>query len=165
MAYFDTFVFHYRGLMNWKRIVVESARYFKERNFEFHETAYKDKKSDEFEGTWKASQYVDMYHQVIIDINFHAIDMQSIMLTEDGKQVSGYNGKLWVMIKIGLNTNYDYKSPAGKKVIFAEDSWLHKVYKKVTARDTDELILGIPYTVAQGYLALLKQLCKMETNG
>ena len=155
----DTFVFRYRGLMDWHKIYSQARAFFVLREMEFSEPAYKDK-GNEFEGKWRVEQKIDVYNKIIYEIDFKAIDM--VATTHEGKQM--FNGKFWLQIKIVFDEYFTETSIAGQKELFQEESWLHKAFKKVTFRDREENFMGVAVIVAQQFMALLKNLCNMDAK-
>ncbi len=157
------FTLRYSGVIDWGRVYAETRRYFTHTlgKPDFLEKKYKTK-SDEIEGLWFFAQNVDAYNRVEFDIDFKVIDVKQL---EDGK----IEGKARWWVSGVLVENFDDKNPGGKREIFTdvtnaksgekEQSWLEKAYKRVTMRDRDEALEGIPYETIDGYLTMLRSIC------
>ncbi len=153
-----TFTLRFSGVIDWGRIYTETKRYFTNAlgKADFAEAKYKSK-SDEIEGMWIFSQNIDAYHRVEFVIDFKIIDVKML----DGNKLEG-KARWWVTGV--LKENYDDKNPGGKREIFAktkkgETSWIEKAYKRITMRDRDEALEGVPYETIDGYLTLLRSIC------
>jgi hypothetical protein len=148
--------FRYRGPMNWPKLYKGTLQFFRERECEVQESTYKDK-TNEFEGIIKAERMVDMYNKFEYEIVFKAFDMNPT--AKEGI----FNGKLILVVNSELSENYELTTPAGKgRKLFEEDSWLHKMYKKVVMRDQEEIIEDECLGIAQRYIEWLKEQCGMD---
>ena len=152
-----TLNFRYRGRMNWLRIYKGMLAFFRDKEYEVLEWTYKDK-TNEFEGIIKANRYVDMYSKFEYEIVFKAFDMNPTGTP------NVFDGKLMVSIEAVDQENYKIASPAGKKVLFEEDSWIHKMYRKITDRDREENTMGEALVTAQSFVEWLKEQCAMDMH-
>gem|GEM_PF-5298254 len=160
-----TLHFRYRGTFDFKRLYKEGRGFFTSRGFKFNEKKVKYK-SDEFEGVWAVEHRYDAYHMFKYDVEWHCYDMSpTTMKTPEGKEVPAFTGKIWVRFEGDFETNYKHETPAGSIAIFdSEDSWLHKVYKRITYRDRDDVYEADLVITAHQFIDLMKQITNVDAK-
>lgn len=157
-----TLRFKYRGIMDFHRLVREGKRFFADRHMELTEKKYKDK-GNEYEGEWVVKNKIDAYHMALYSVEFKAFD--TVPVTKDGRTL--FNGKLQMTIKGDLEEDYEEKNFAGKVTIFkgdTKDSWLHKLYNRVTFRDRDQKLEEDIFVTGTKFHTLMKEICEVEAK-
>jgi hypothetical protein len=173
MGLLTQLVFRYRGTMDFNRFFKESKAFYTDRKFDLVEKVYKSK-ADEIEGSWEAVWRVDMYTKIIYELEYKVIDVKFITEERGGKRVPMVEGKIRVVIRTSAEENYGETGIAGKKEIFPKrinkktgahgESWLHKIYNKVTFRDREEGTYGEAILIAHQYIDMLKSIFGAEAR-
>ena len=160
-------VFRYRGPMDFVRFFKESKAFFGERKMDFAEKVYKNK-GDEIEGAWEIYWRTDEYTKITYEIEFKLTDSKNVTVERDGKKIEMIDGRMRIIITAKADVNYGEKSIAGPQEIFpkknGKESWLHKVYYKVTFRDRDEGTYGEAVIIAQQYIETIKGIFGVEAR-
>lgn len=165
---FTSLVFRYRGPMDFDRIFKESKAFFLDRKYDVIEKVFKNK-GDEIEGAWDISRRVDIYTKFMFELEYKLIESKSVVVERDGKKIPMLDGKIRIVITAKAEVNYSEKGIPGDKEIFPKtkdkkESWLHKVYYKVTYRDRDEGLYGEAIITAHAYIDMLKEICGTESR-
>jgi len=162
---FVNMTFRYQGTFDWEKIMKGGRKFFFDKidELDFTEKKYKDKVKS-IEVVWNIKQNYDLYNQLVYDVDIKADPVKRVEVERDGKKVLLWDGKLRVWIKAGTDENYTVGSIAGKTQIFGDaDSWIHKVYKKVTSRDRSDGTEDLAAMIAEDFLEFLKSTCNMDT--
>lgn len=162
--------FRYQGTVDFRRLYQEGKEFFTMRTdiLEFIEKKHKEK-DDEIEVAWAINQNYDIYNQLKYEIEIKLQDKRDITVVQNGVERQLQEGKLRVYIRAGYETNYGNQTPAGTSVLFepkkdGKDTWLHKLYKTVTARDRSDLVEDIAAITATEFLELVKSICNVDAR-
>lgn len=158
--------FRYQGSVDFKRLYEECKDFFLNRTdvLKLAETKHKEK-DDEIEVVWKIQQNFDLYNQIEYEVEFKLQDKKNVTIVQDGVERTVQEGKLRVYIKATYETNYEVQTPAGKFKMFEDEkSWLHKLYKTVTARDRSDMVEDLAAMTSEELLEMIKALCDVDAR-
>jgi hypothetical protein len=100
----------YKGIWDMQDFYESVISYLRERKWHFHEKVYKHKHPSPFgverQYVWLATQQVDDWMHVDINIYIHTYDAHEIEVIKNGEKKILTEGKIWISMKTWMISDY-----------------------------------------------------------
>ncbi len=187
-------IFRYRGPLSYNQFYKETRAFFVDKKMDFAESQQKfkaDELEGKFNAKINVDPYTRLVFKIeykIIDVkffneekngkqvpmidgkmwlqieaeseeNYDEVSIHHMSVKIDKKE--GKDGKITEKEIIGTDKNLTKLFGANKN---KKQTWIHKIYDKITYRDRDEGVWGEGIIIAHQYLDLLKSICNMQSR-
>ncbi|MFH1848948.1 MAG: hypothetical protein ABH879_02060 [archaeon] len=99
-------ILQYKGIFNFQKLYSMIAKWYQDRNYEFHETNYKMKPdTEEMELYWQGWRDDTDYIRVTVDLYMHVWDLQDIEAIKNGKKLKMAKARFRVFFRGRIDTD------------------------------------------------------------
>lgn len=150
----------YKGIFDLNKLYNMMVKWFKERNYKFYETLYKDKPSRR-EIEWAAEKKIDANIMYKINIAFLLWDVENVDVIKDGEKKNMSRARMTITLNASVITDYSKKWESSAFLKFWEKIYIYHIIRKdIEFKHIDKL-----YYILYSLHELIKQTLEMEASG